>query len=84
MFSLATPDTQLFAISTSKATEKNLNNLQKQEIYKVENSECASIHPIEKAVSICCYCECLSENHKITLINPLCLVLQNSINLKYF
>ena len=50
MFSLATPDTQLFAISTSKATEKNLNNLQKLEIYKIENSECASTHPIEKAI----------------------------------
>ena len=64
MFSLATPDTQLFAISTSKATEKNLDNLQKQEVYKIENSECASTHPIEKAIPICCYRECLSGNHK--------------------
>ena len=40
MFSVATPDTQRFAISTSKATEKILNKLQKQ-IYKIENSECA-------------------------------------------
>ena len=38
MFSVATPDTQLFVISISTATEKNLNNLQKQEIYKTENS----------------------------------------------
>ena len=30
MFPMATPDTQLFGISTSKATEKNSNNLQKQ------------------------------------------------------
>ena len=37
MFSVAT-DTQLFAISTSKATEKVLNNLQQQEIYNIENS----------------------------------------------
>ena len=40
MFSVATPDMELFAISTSKVTEENLNNL-KQEIYKIENSECA-------------------------------------------
>ena len=39
MFPLASPDTQLFAISANKATEKNLNNLQKQEIYKTEKSE---------------------------------------------
>ena len=38
--SVATLDTQLFAISTSKATEKILNKLQKQ-IYKIEISECA-------------------------------------------
>ena len=50
MFSLTTPDTQLFAISTSKTTEKNLNNLQKLEIYKIENAECASTHPIEKVI----------------------------------
>ena len=41
MCSVATPDTQLFATSTSKTTEKNLNNLQKQNIYNTENSECA-------------------------------------------
>ena len=41
MFSVATPNMQLFAISTSKVTEENLNNLLKQEIYKIENSECA-------------------------------------------
>ena len=41
MCSGANPDTQLFAISTSKTTEKNLNNLQKQKIYNTENSECA-------------------------------------------
>ena len=64
MFSLATPDTQLFAISTSKATEKNLDNLQKQEVYKIESFECASTHPVEKAIQICCYRECLSGNHK--------------------
>ena len=28
MYSVATPDTQLFAISTSKTTEASLNNLQ--------------------------------------------------------
>ena len=38
IFSVSTPDTQLFAIS---ATEKKLNNLQKQQGYKTENSECA-------------------------------------------
>ena len=75
MFSLATPDTQLFPISTSKATEQNLNNLQKQEIYKIENSECALTHPNEKAISNCCYCECLSGNHRIRPILLLCLVL---------
>ena len=32
MFPVATPDTQLFAISTSEATEKNSNNLQKQQL----------------------------------------------------
>ena len=37
---MATPDTQLFAISTSKNTLKNLKNLQKQDIFKMENSEC--------------------------------------------
>ena len=40
MFSEVTPDTQRFAISTSKIPEKNLNKLQKQEIFKIENSEC--------------------------------------------
>ena len=32
MHSVATPDTQLFATSTSKTTETSLNNLQKQKI----------------------------------------------------
>ena len=41
MFPVATPDTQLFTISTSKATEKKLNYLQRQKIYKIENSGCA-------------------------------------------
>ena len=74
MFSAATPDTQLFAISTSKAAEKILNKLQKQ-IYKIENSECAWTHPVEKTISICCYCECLSGYHKIKSIFLLCLAL---------
>ena len=74
MFSVATPDTQLFAISTSKATEKNLNNLQKQEIYMIENSECAWAHPIQKTKLICYCCECLSEYNKTKLIFLLCLV----------
>ena len=74
-FSVATPDTQLLAISTSKATENKLNNHQKQEIYKMQNSECASTHLIGKAMSIYCYCEYLSGNHKIKLILLLCLVL---------
>ena len=52
MFSLATPDTQLFLISTSKVTEKNLSNLQNQEIYKIGNSDCVWTHPIEKTKSI--------------------------------
>ena len=39
MLSVANPHTQIFAISNSKATEKNLNNLQKQEIYKIEKSK---------------------------------------------
>ena len=47
MISVATPDTQLFAISTNKTTENKLINLQKQEIYKTEDSECPSTHPIE-------------------------------------
>ena len=41
MCSVATPDTQVFAISTSKTTEKSLNNLQKQKSYNTEYSECA-------------------------------------------
>ena len=41
MCSVATLDMQLFAISTNKTTEKNLNNLQKQKMYNNENSECA-------------------------------------------
>ena len=52
---MATPDTQLLAISTSKATENKLNNHQKQEIYKMQNSECASTHLIGKVMSIYCY-----------------------------
>ena len=66
MFSVATPDTQLTATSTSKATEKVLNTLQKQ-IYKIENSECASTHPIERTISTCCYRECLSGYEHILL-----------------
>ena len=49
MLFVAALDTQLFDISTCKSTEKNLNNLQKQETYNTNNSECASTHPIEKA-----------------------------------
>ena len=42
MCSVATPDTQLFAISTSKTTEKILYNLKKKhKNYNTENSECA-------------------------------------------
>ena len=41
MCSAATPDTQLFGISTSKTTEKSLNNLQKPKHYNTENSACA-------------------------------------------
>ena len=41
MCSVAIPDTQLFAISTRKPTEKSLNNLQKQKNYNTENSKCA-------------------------------------------
>ena len=63
MFPVATPDTQLFGISTSKATEKNSNNLQKQ-IYKIENSECAWTHIIEKTKSICYSWKCLSGYNK--------------------
>ena len=74
MYFVATPDTQLFAISTSKATDKILNKLQKQ-IYKTENSECAGTHSIEKTILICCYCECLYGYHKIKLIFLLCLAL---------
>ena len=40
MCSAATPDTQLFGISTSKTTEKSLNNLQKQKNYNTANSAC--------------------------------------------
>ena len=56
MFSVAT-DTQLFAISTSKATEKVLNNLQQQEIYNIENSECYILYtgPTRQGgVEYCC------------------------------
>ena len=66
MFSVTSPDTQLFAISTSKAPEKN--NLQKQETYKVKNSECAWTHPFEKTMSICCYGEYLSGFNRIKLV----------------
>ena len=41
MCSVAIRDTQLFAISTSKTTEKSLNNLQKQQNYNTKTSECA-------------------------------------------
>ena len=74
MFPVATPDTQLFAISTSKATEKNSNNLQKQQIYKIENSGCAWTHNIEKTKLICYYCECLSGYNKTKFIFLLCMV----------
>ena len=39
--SVTTPDSQLLTMSTTKATEKKLNNLQKQQIYKIPNSESA-------------------------------------------
>lgn len=38
---VTTPDSQLLTMSTTKATEKKLNNLQKQQIYKIPNSESA-------------------------------------------
>ena len=41
MCSVATPDTQLFAISTSKTTEKSLYNQKNKKNYNTENSECA-------------------------------------------
>ena len=37
---MVTPGAQIFAISTSKAMENKLNNLQKEKKYKIENSEC--------------------------------------------
>ena len=37
MCSAATPDTQLFGISSSKTTGESLNNLQKQKNYNTEN-----------------------------------------------
>lgn len=75
MFSVATADTQLFANSASKVTEKNLSNLQKRDIYKIENSEWASIHPIAKVISVCYYYQCLSGKQKIKLILLLCTIL---------
>ena len=74
MFPVSTPDTQLFAITTSRATGKNSNNLQRQSIYKIQNSECAWTYTIEKTKSICYYCECLSGYNKTKLIFLLCLV----------
>ena len=74
MFLVAAPDTKLFAISISKATEQNSNNLQKQYIYKIENSVCAWTHTIEKTKSVCYYCECLSRYNKTKLIFLFCLV----------
>ena len=41
MYSVATPDTELFTISTTKTTETSLNKLQKQKNYNTENSEYA-------------------------------------------
>ena len=41
MYSVATPDTEPFTISTTKTTETSLNNLQKQKNYNTENSEYA-------------------------------------------
>ena len=38
---VTTPDSQLLTMSTTKATEKKLHNLQKQQIYKIPNSESA-------------------------------------------
>ena len=61
---MVTSDTQLFAISTSKAPKKNLNNLQKHEIFKTENTEFDGTHPIGKTMSIYCYCESLSGYRK--------------------
>ena len=45
-FSASTSNTHLFATSTRQATQKKLSNLQKQKIYKIENCECPSAHPI--------------------------------------
>ena len=75
MFSVTSPDTQLFAIWTSKTPEKN--NLQKQETYKIKDSECAWTHPFEKTISICCYCEYLSGFNRInwSFYYFICLVL---------
>ena len=53
--SVTTPDSQLLTMSTTKATEKKLNNLQKQQIYKIPNSESAWTHPIQETIAICCY-----------------------------
>lgn len=43
---------------------KNLSNLQKLGIFKIENSECDWTHFIGNTVSVCCYCECLFGYHK--------------------
>ena len=70
MYSMSTPDTQLFAVATSKTTEKSLYNLQKNK----KNTTLRTISTISysKDLSVCCNCECLSGYHKIKLMFLLC------------
>ena len=80
MFSVTSPDRQLFAISNRKAPEKN--NLQKQETYEIKNSECDWTHPFEKTISIWCYGECLSGFNRIKLV--ILLFYMSCINVTHY
>ena len=64
--------TAIFYLNQQSQIE-NLNNLQKQEIFKTENSKCGWTHSIGKTILICCYWECLSAHHKKIL--SFCLIL---------
>ena len=57
--SVAPPDMRLFDLQSQKDKDikikrKCKNNIQKQHIYKIENSDCSWIHYTEKTTSSFC------------------------------
>ena len=52
MFSVATPDIPLFDQQSQR--DKYINNILKQYIYKIENSDCSRTNYTEKTASIFC------------------------------